>query len=108
VTAQQVTLRQAASDDIDEAVEHYFAKGDEPLGLRFVEAMERALAEIARYPNCGSPRFAHELNLPGLRCLKAGRFPYLVFYLTAADDIYVWRVLHERRNFPDWLHTEEG
>ena len=57
-----------------------------------------------RTPITGSPRYAHELNLPGLRSWPCKRYPYLVFYVELADSIDVWRVLHTRRDTPRWLH----
>ena len=57
-----------------------------------------------RTPITGSPRYAHELNLPGLRSWPCKRYPYLVFYVELADSIDVWWVLHTRRDTPRWLH----
>jgi hypothetical protein len=33
-----------------------------------------------RHPASGSPRFSHELDIPGLRHWAVQGFPYLVFY----------------------------
>jgi toxin ParE1/3/4 len=49
------------------------------------------------------PRYAHELDLPGLLCWPLKRYPYLVFYVERDDHIDVWRVLHGMRDFPEWL-----
>ncbi|WP_343293124.1 type II toxin-antitoxin system RelE/ParE family toxin [Vandammella animalimorsus] len=36
------------------------------------------------------------------------RYSYcLVFYVARSDRIDVWRVLHERRDMPAWLHPDE-
>ena len=55
-----------AAADVEEAVELYFAESA-PLALRFVSALERAVRQIEAHPESGSPRYAHELNLPQLR-----------------------------------------
>jgi len=55
-----------------------------------------------------SPRYAHALDLPGLRCWPLTRYPYLVFYLQQQDHIDVWRVLHSARDVPAWLADENG
>lgn len=94
--------RQQADHDIGDALDHYqgvslsAAKG-------FVGAMERTLAHIQRAPDSGSPRWAHELNIPGLRSWPCGRYPYIVFYMPLQDRIEIWRVLHARRDIPAWL-----
>jgi toxin ParE1/3/4 len=51
----------------------------------------------------GSLRYAYELNLPGLRVWQLREFPWLVFYLEAAEHIDVWRVLHGKRDIPGWM-----
>jgi len=58
--------------------------------------LEQAYAHIGRHPATGSPRYAHELNLPGLR-LSLTRSPHLVFYVERPEHIIdVWRLLHDR------------
>ena len=58
------------------------------------------------HPAIGSPRYAHELNLPGLRCLTLTRYPHIVFYVERDDYIDVWRVLHGMRDIPSSLRDE--
>lgn len=94
--------RRVADREIAEAVAHYFAESP-AIALRFVDALEQALRHIRKHPATGSPRYAHELDIPGLRCWPLKRFPYLVFYCEHADAIDIWRVLHGRRDIPAWL-----
>ncbi|MEY4713560.1 MAG: hypothetical protein RIS88_3010 [Pseudomonadota bacterium] len=98
-----VVPRERAHRDIDEALQYYLHEGGEAVALRFVDALEKAYAHIARHPATGSPRYAQELNLPGLRSWPLTRHPYLVFYMEHPDRIDVWRVLHGKRDIPDWL-----
>ena len=68
-------------------------------------------AHIARRPATGSPRYALQVGLAGLapenvRFWRLGRYPYLVFYIERNDHVDVWRVLHEQRDIPAWLHEE--
>ena len=51
----------------------------------------------------GSPRYAHELDIPDLRFRTVGKFPYLVFYVESEADIDVSRVLHGAQDIPAWL-----
>ena len=65
--------------------------------------MEAAYDQIGRYPATGSPRYDHELNLPGLRSLPLHGFPHLVLYVEQEDHVDVWRVLHGQRDIPSWM-----
>jgi toxin ParE1/3/4 len=64
-------------------------------------------AAISGHPGIGSPQYAHELAIPGLRSRKLKRYPYLVFYLERDDHIDVWRVLHAERDIPAWMRTPD-
>lgn len=76
--------------------------------LGLIDALENAYAHIGRHPATGSPRYAHILNLPGLRFWPLTRYPYLVFYMERPDHIDVWRVLHSKLDIPEWLtETDE-
>ena len=82
---------------------HYLTEGGAPLGLRYVEALEAAVRHIGLNPATGSPRYATELGLPGLRFWPLKRFPTLVFYAEHQDHVDVWRVLHGQHDIPAWL-----
>jgi hypothetical protein len=58
---------------------------------------------LVAIPAAGSPRYAHELNLPGLRFWPLACNPRLVFYVERPDHIDVWRVLHGTRDIPQWM-----
>lgn len=106
MTAKPVVPRDAARRDVDAAVDHYRKDAGEKTALGFVAALERAFRHIARHSATGSPRYAHELGLPGLRSWPLRRYPHLVFYVDRADRIDVWRVLHGERDIPAWLRRE--
>jgi toxin ParE1/3/4 len=103
VKAKPVIPREQAQGDVEEAVSYYLSEGAAPAALGMIDALEKAYAHISRHPGTGSPRYAHELNLPHLRVWSLKRFPYLVFYMERPDHIDVWRVLHEQRDIPNWL-----
>ena len=101
--AAKPLIRRARADaDVVEAIDYYLNEST-AVALQFVDALEAAYEHIRRAPATGSPRYAHELNLPGLRTWRCRRFPYLVFYLEHADRLEVWRVLHAKRDIPHWL-----
>jgi hypothetical protein len=49
----------------------------------FIDALEQAYAHIGRYPAKGSPHYAQELNLPGLRCWPLKRYPPILFSISS-------------------------
>lgn len=73
--------REQANGDVDEAVAYYLNEASEAVALGFIDALEKAYRHLGRQPATGSPRYAHELNLPGLRAWSLTRYPYLVFYV---------------------------
>ena len=89
--------------DVEDAVSRYARQAGSDVALRFVAAVEAKFAAIAEHPGGGSPRYAHELNLPGLRHHSMARFPWLVFYVEREDRIDVWRVLNARSDIPAWM-----
>jgi len=103
LNVKPVIPRELASHDIDDIIQYYLDESAAHAALGFVDALQSAFAHIGRHPATGSPRYAHELNLPGLRCWPLTRYPYLVFYLDRPDHIDVWRVLHASRDIPAWL-----
>lgn len=106
--AKPVIARAQAQQDVDDALAYYIAEDAEAAALGFVDALEKAFAYIGRHPSTGSSRYAHALNLPGLRCWPLTRYPYLVFYVEREGGIDVWRVLHAKRNVPAWMQEPEG
>lgn len=105
--AKVVVPREPAKRDIQVALDYYLEEAGPDIAAGFVDALQEASSAIARRPATGSPRYAHELDLPGLRSRKLKRFPYLIFYMEREDHIDVWRVLHAQRDIPSWLQGNE-
>lgn len=103
-----VVARELAAQDVEAAIAFYLGEGSEQAALGFVDALEDAYAHIGRHPATGSPRYALDLNLPGLRFWPLKRYPYLVFYVEHADRIDVWRVLHGQRDIPAWMQQPDA
>jgi toxin ParE1/3/4 len=108
VSGKPVIPREQASRDIEESVDHYLSESGEKIALGFIDALERAFGHIARHPASGSSRYAHELDLPGLRSWPLRRYPYLVFYVERGDHVDVWRVLQSERDIPAWMREPES
>lgn len=105
--SKPVIQRESANRDVDEAVAYYLSGDADQAAPGFIDALEQAYAHIGRHPATGSPRYAHELNLPGLRFWPLKRFPHLVFYIERTDHIDVWRVLHGQRDIPAWMQEPD-
>ena len=98
-----VIPRSQADRDVKQAVEFYLEQDAPDAALGFIDAVEAAYRQIGRYPAVGSPRYDHELNLPGLRFVPLTGFPHLVFYVELEDHVDIWRVLHGKRDIPAWM-----
>lgn len=102
-----VIPRELARQDVEDAIRHYLSEEAGQAALGFVDALEQAYTHLGRHPGTGSPRYAHELGLPGLRSWSLRRYPHMVFYVEQDDHIDVWRVLHGRRDLPAWLRGDD-
>jgi toxin ParE1/3/4 len=108
VSKKPVRLREAARRDVEAAVDYYVREAGADVAVGFVDALQAAYRSITDHPAAGSPRYANELALPGLRSRILKRYPYLVFYVEYADHIDVWRVLHAHRDIPVWMRESDS
>ena len=102
-----VVPRRLATQDLRDAASHYAGEVDAATARRFINAVEQTVTLIARQPGIGSPRYAVELDWPGLWTHPVQRFPYLVFYLEQTNHLDVLRVLHAHRDIPASLQDPE-
>lgn len=107
MTAKPVVPRELANRDIDNAIAYYLSEGAEQAALGFIDTLEQAYTRIGHHPATGSPRYAHELNLPGLRFWPLVRCPHLVFYIERPQHVEIWRVLHSQRDISAWMRVPE-
>jgi len=107
VKDKPVVPREQASRDVDQVIARDLREGSVQAALGFIDALERAYARIGRHPAAGSPRYAHELNLSGLRSWPLTRYPHLLFYVERPDHVDVWQVLHGQRDLPAWMHEPD-
>ena len=107
MSGKPVVPRILANRDVEEAVDYFLGEAGDRTALAFVEAVGHAYENIARHPAAGSPRYAQELDLSGLRFWPLRRFPYLVFYVEHDDHIDVWRLLRGDRDIPAWMREPE-
>ena len=105
--SKPVIPRKQADVDIQEAFDHYLTEAGPEIALSFADALEVAIAHVSRHPAAGSPRYAHELSLPGLRHWSVKGFPYLIFYVEQTQHVDVWRLLQSQRDIPAWMNDQE-
>jgi toxin ParE1/3/4 len=103
VNNKPVIPRSQANRDVEQALDFYLGQDAPDVALNFIDALEAAYNQIGQFPAAGSPRYDHELNLPGLRFLPLHGFPHLVFYVEQDDYVDVWRVLHAHKDIPSWM-----
>jgi toxin ParE1/3/4 len=94
--------------DIDEASDDCLREAGVDVTLRFIAALERAFALIARQPRIGSPRLAADLQIPELRSWPLTGFPYLILYIEHEDAVDIVRVLHGSRDIPATLIADQA
>ncbi len=100
-----IVRRAKADEDIQKAIEYFVLTAPE-YSSAFVDSLQQAYRHIQKHPESGAPRYAHALDLPGLRFWQCKRFPYLIFYRVFETRIEVWRVLHAHQDIPTSLRVE--
>ena len=98
MTGKTVFPSQPALVDIREAVLTYAETASDRVVSDFLMALEDAYRFISSNPAAGSPRYAHQLNISGLRGWRLRRFPFIAFYIEGKNRIDVIRVLHAHRD----------
>jgi plasmid stabilization system protein ParE len=90
-----VVFRPAARAEFDGATLWY--EDRQPgLGIQFVAEIERAVDLASRYPD------RYPIMHKEIRCIRARRFPYSIFYVAKAEQIVVLAVFHARREPAMW------
>ena len=107
MTVRRVVPRRKAERDIDDAINYDYGEGGADLALTFIDALESAFRHLAAHAESGSPRYAIELDLPGLRYWALEQFPYLIFYVETDNAVDVWRALHGKRDVPSTMQLEQ-
>lgn len=100
-----VFRRATANADIENAVDFCLLEADHMVDS-LLAALRTALEHIEAYPGTGSPRYAHELNIPNLRTWPITRFPYLLLYIEHDDFVDLLCVMHMSRDVPASLQTD--
>ncbi|AYF77887.1 type II toxin-antitoxin system RelE/ParE family toxin [Nocardia yunnanensis] len=103
MTIKPVIPRSKAVQDVENAIDYYLESDADRAAADLIDALQATYRLIGLHPGIGSPRYGHELDIPGLRGRALTRLPYTVLYLERDDHIDVLRVLHQRRDIPDLM-----
>ncbi len=103
-----VVPRELANRDIHNAIDYYLADTAGDAAIGFVYALEAAFSHISAHPASGATRYAHELEIDGVRSWPLRGYPFLLFYIEREHHIDLWRVLHGHRDIPERLHPPDG
>ena len=109
MTDKPVIPTRMAQQDVEDELTHYLVdEGSEQAALGFIDEIEQAYERLAKHPSIGSPRYAYELDIPGLRSWPLDRYPHLIFYIERKTHVEVWRVLNAKRDIPAWLLSDDS
>lgn len=95
-----------AETDIRAALAFYLQEDAAKAAVDFLDELEHAARHLESHPASGSPRYAHELNIPQLRYWPLRRCPYALFYIEHADHLDVIRCVHLNRDIPVSLQDD--
>ena len=87
----------AATRDL-QAIRQYIADDNPTAAIRIVRAIVERIDTLTSFPNLGRPG-----RVDGTRELAIAGTPFIVAYRSTADVIFVIRVLHGARTWPDAL-----
>jgi plasmid stabilization system protein ParE len=90
----KVRYSEAAQSDL-EVIYNYITEHSPSAAHKLKGRLKERAGRLGRSPNMGE-RTAH----PNIRVLKDSRYPYLIFYTVAANEIVILHVRHAARQHP--------
>lgn len=97
--SKPVHIRPAADADLDNAIAYLLVQRPSS-AAELLDCFEKAVEQLGRFPQSGSPRLGQWINLPALRSMVLRGFPFLLFYIERDDHLEVVRLLHASRDLP--------
>ena len=91
----QIRLTPSATADL-EAIEAYIAEDNPTAAVQTVLRVLEAIEGLAEFPNVGRPG-----RVFGTRELVIGGTPFIAVYRVEANTLWVARVLHGARRWPE-------
>ncbi len=93
---RKVSFHELAEFELNDAIV-FFEAEREGLGLRFLSAVQAAVAHIREYSEA-SPVIIHDI-----RCKVLSRFPYNIFYSMKSDRIRILAIANQKRRPFYWI-----
>jgi toxin ParE1/3/4 len=90
----RIRYTDTAEADLEDILAYLIARNPR-VATAVGDAVEATVTRIAAFPES-----AQATDEPTVRMTPAGRFPYLIFYSVAGDEIQIIRVLHGARLRP--------
>lgn len=96
--------------DLLQQVEWYAREAGEAVAIRFFEATDSTLIQLARHPGLGRLRQFRDPRLQGLHSFRVGPpfDNFVIFYRFDAQTLTVWRLMHGSRDLPLRLTQPPG
>lgn len=91
-----ILFLKSALDDLDEIVA-YIASDNKKAALDFHDTLIGKVQKLAQFPKMGQLIPESKMQAQGYRFIVCD--DYLVFYREIDDHIYIYRVLHGRRDY---------
>jgi len=91
----KVVFRPAARAEFDGATLRYEDRRP-GLGAQFVSEIDYAVDLASKYPD------RYPIKHKGIRCVRARRFPYSIYYIVETEQVVVLAVFHARRDPAIW------
>jgi len=104
LTLRVFKVHELASQDIHSVINHYIDLQAAKAGTEFLAALEKAYKFISLFPDAGSKRLGISMRLPELRTWSLTKFPYSLIYMCDAQGVDIFRLLHHKRDMPNYLN----
>ncbi|MFW5992077.1 MAG: type II toxin-antitoxin system RelE/ParE family toxin [Halanaerobiaceae bacterium] len=100
-----IKLLETAVDDLDEII-LYIASENKNAAFTLKDEIINKINELKKFPKFG--RFVPEKQMreKGYRMLLVKS--YLIFYRILGDDIYIYRILHGPRDYPNLFNSSSS
>ncbi len=95
-----VELLPAAYADLDEIFDYIMVENPQA-AARILDEITQALRRLEDFPDSGKPLLDQPLKKFNFRMVIVE--PYLAFYRFIDSKVYVYRILHGARNYPNLL-----
>lgn len=104
MTLRVIRVHALADQDIHNVIHYYIDLQAAKAGTEFLVALEKAYKFIGQFPDAGSKRLGITMQLPKLRTWSLTKFPYSLIYMCDAQGVDIFRLLHHKRDMPNYLN----